>query len=183
MKDVIKEYISDNDDMNKIIICENEKKGNLNVINKNTNSTVYGPETLENEQNSIYYGPETGEENLKESITYLGPETGRNNDEDNKELSEDEKKDDILSNSNDIKPLNMQEIGSTYSQLNSNSNNSNNNSFNYNSKNSNEISNFNNNINLSKFLEYMQSILTILKKNILINLYIIYIPISNKGRI
>ena len=152
LKDVIKEYISDNDDMNKIIICENEKKGNLNVINKNTNSTVYGPETLENEQNSIYYGPETGEENLKESITYLGPETGRNNDEDNKELSENEKKDDILSNSNDIKPLNMQEIGSTYSQLNSNSNNSNNNSFNYNSKNSNEISNFNNNINLEKTL-------------------------------
>ena len=141
LKDVIKEYILDYEDMNKIINAgpeneKNKKKIILNLMNKN--STIYGPETLEKEKNTIYLGPETGEEeNLKDSSIYLGPETGRNNEIENEELSQkingDEKKEDKLSNSNDIKPLNMLEIGSTYSQLNSDSNNSNNN-------NNNEIS-------------------------------------------
>ena len=154
LKDIIKEYILDYEDINKIINigCENEENKKLGVLNLKSNSTVYGPETMENERNNTNIGPETGEEhNLKESGIYLGPETGYNNEIENEELSqkinEDEKKDDKLSNSNDIKPLNMIEIESTYSQLNSNSNNSNNNN-----KNNNEISDFNyslnNNINL-----------------------------------
>ena len=135
LKEVIKEFILDYKDMNKIIniVPENEENKNIGILNLiNKKSTV------------TYLGPETGEEeNLKLSSIYLGPETERDNELDNEKLNEDEKKDDKLNNSNEIKPLNNSEIGSTYSRLNSDSNNSNN----YNNNNSNEISDFNYSLN------------------------------------
>ena len=141
LKEVIKEFILDYKDMNKIIniVPENEENKNIGILNLiNKKSTV------------TYLGPETGEEeNLKLSSIYLGPETERDNEIDNEELNEDEKKDDKLSNSNEIKPLNIPETGSTYSRLNSDSNNSNN----YNNNNSNEISDFNYSLNKNKNLE------------------------------
>ena len=138
LKDVIKEYILDYKEIN--IGPENGENNNLEALKSINKPTAYGPETHEiesGEDRNTYLGPETEEEekNLKISSIYLGPET--------KEISQVNNNN--LSNSNDIKPLNMNEIESTYSLLNSDSNNSNNNNkisdFNYSLNNNNNIIN------------------------------------------